>query len=641
MAEKDVQLQQIAAQLQPKYAQYLIDRSNLSDLTAAERRVLNAVRNNPSESQLESLYQFTKFSYTDFMVRERSFGFLATALGMPPQESRSLWQRLNRMTPLTGPGGRKPEPVEPYSSGRVPGEGSMRGGDPIGVGAPVARSEFVDAVLSVMGDDFVAWYEGDSTALGVSDRAKISQALSDPNNPDMRVLAEFSIMPPDRFLEYTSPIISDLSQRGMAAVDVVEDARQGVSERLEPYYDPNLSTVVYLNRADAQAQVLRSATSQQIDEADQIATSGAGVPDGYEYQYDPVQSKPVLVKIGTTLPGGGGTAGDTADGSDGFDGLGGGGGGGGTGGGGTVTAPAAEQPVDTGVPTDWQTAAAEMYPEYYAIVRNNPEIADLLRRSIGPPEWSEQKFQAELRGTNWYKTTTASAREWDAASQLDPATYQTRVDEAATTIRQTALELGVRLSDEQLQKLALDSQRLGWGSQTIINAIGMRATEAGSAGATQLREGYYGQSVRQLARQYGVALDSTTFNSFVNRIAVGDETLGSFQDYAMTIAKSMYPPLAEQFDAGRTFEDVTSNYRTMAAQVLERDPNSIDMMGPEWVQAVTYMPDPKTGEQRMMNLQEWGNYLRTTDSFGYEFTSQAQSRAYEVADKIANMFGRI
>ena len=53
------------------------------------------------------------------------------------------------------------------------------------------------------------------------------------------------------------------------------------------------------------------------------------------------------------------------------------------------------------VPPDWETAAAEMYPEYYAIVKNNPEIEDLLRRSLGPPEWSEQKYQAELRGTNW------------------------------------------------------------------------------------------------------------------------------------------------------------------------------------------------------------------------------------------------
>jgi len=297
-------------------------------------------------------------------------------------------------------------------------------------------------------------------------------------------------------------------------------------------------------------------------------------------------------------------------------------------------------PVETGVPPDWETAAAEMYPEYYAIVKNNPEIAALLRRSIAE-DWSETKFQAELRGTNWWKTTTASAREWDAASALDPATYQAKVDTAAADIQQEALNLGIRLSSERLQKLALDSERFGWGSQMITNAIGMAATEGGTAGATQLREGYYGQAVRNTARQYGVTLADSTFSSFVNKIAVGEETLGSFQDYALGIAKSLYPPLAEQFDAGRTFDEITGSYQQMAANILERDAESIDMMDPTFVTAVTYQPDPKTGEQRMMNLQEWGNYLRTNESLGYQYTTEARSRAYEVATKFANMFGKV
>lgn len=343
-------------------------------------------------------------------------------------------------------------------------------------------------------------------------------------------------------------------------------------------------------------------------------------PEGYEWVYDTLQSKPVLVKIGE----GGDRQVIVTDSGD-----------GGVGGG--VPAAVVETPP---VPTDWETAAQEMYPEYYAIVKNNPEIAELLKKSIAQ-DWSEAKFAAELRGTNWYKTTTAAAREWDTASALDPASYQQRVDEAATTIQTEALNLGIRLSDATLQKLALDSQRLGWGAQTITNAIGMAATEGGSEGATQLREGYYGQSVRNLAKQYGVTLADQTFNSFVNKIAVGEETLGSFQDYAMTIGKSLYPPLAEQFDAGRTFEDITASYKNIAADILERDPNSIDMAKPEWVQAITYVPDAKTGEQRLMNMGEWGDYLRKTESLGYQNTTEARSRAYEVGNKIANMFGRI
>ena len=292
------------------------------------------------------------------------------------------------------------------------------------------------------------------------------------------------------------------------------------------------------------------------------------------------------------------------------------------------------------VPVDWRTAAQEMYPEYLAIVEDNPEIGLLLEKAI-EEGYDERRFAAELRGTSWWKTTTATAREWDLASGLDPASYQRRVDEAAASIQQEALNLGIRLSSEKLQELALKSQRLGWGAQRVTNAIGMTAVEGGMEGTTQLREGYYGQQIRNLANQYGVSLAGTTFNSFVNKIAVGEETLGSFQDYAMTIGKSLYPSLSEQFDSGRTFEDITSSYKNIAANILERDSNSIDMSSPEFVQALTYVPDTKTGEQRLMNMGEWTDYLRKTESLGYQNTTEARSRAYEVSNKIANMFGRV
>ena len=42
-----------------------------------------------------------------------------------------------------------------------------------------------------------------------------------------------------------------------------------------------------------------------------------------------------------------------------------------------------------------------------------------------------------------------------------------------------------------------------------------------------------------------------------------------------------------------------------------------------------------------MNMGEWGDYLRKTESLGYQNTTEARSRAFEVSNKIANMFGRV
>jgi hypothetical protein len=316
-----------------------------------------------------------------------------------------------------------------------------------------------------------------------------------------------------------------------------------------------------------------------------------------------------------------------------------------TGGGGGVVIeePATETGLED-IPETWQEAAAALYPEYWAIIQTIPEIAKLLKQAYDEQwEVGGAKFQAALEATNWWKTTTAAARLWDINSSRDPATYQSYVDQRAEEINQQALNLGIRLSESQLQKLSLDSLRQGWegNSQLITNAIGMVATTSGSQGATQLREGYYGQSVRQIANNYGVSIADETFNSFVNKIAVGTETLDSFQDYALNIAKALYPALREQFDAGRSFADAVSPYREIAAATLELNPNDIDFMDPLWATPITYMPDPSTGEQRLMNLREWGQELRTNKAYGYEFTNQARENAYKITSDLANLFGRL
>jgi hypothetical protein len=303
--------------------------------------------------------------------------------------------------------------------------------------------------------------------------------------------------------------------------------------------------------------------------------------------------------------------------------------------------PVVENTGDSYVPGDWEAAAQELYPQYWAIIKNNPEIAQLLRDSLGPPAWSDAKFTAKLYETNWWKSTSASVRQWDTASQLDPATYQAKVERQAAAITQIALDKGIKLSDETLTQLATDSLRMGWTNQMTLNAIGMAAVESGTTGMSQLSEGYYGQQMRQYASDYGVSVADTTFTNYLNKIAVGEENLNSFQDYVLAIGKSLYPTLSSEFDAGRTFDDVTSGYQQIAANILERDPTSIDMMDPMFVTAVTYQPDTTTGEQRMMNMAEWGSYLRNNESLGYEYTTEARSRAYATADKIANMFGRI
>ena len=352
--------------------------------------------------------------------------------------------------------------------------------------------------------------------------------------------------------------------------------------------------------------------------------NGIYIPPGLNF--GGTQTKPGTTTTTTTGGGGGGGTGGTG-------GMGGAGGIGGIGGtiGGTpdgTTAPA--------VPTDWEQAAQEQYGGYYAIVKSIPEVSALLQNAVAN-DWSNDKFNYELSQTTWFKTTSASARSWDLSEQSDPASTQQKVDNQAAQIKAKALTLGIRLDDTSVAKLAKDSLRGGWDETTITNSIGSQAMQS-TAGVSQLRSGYIGQTLRQTAADYGISLSDDTFNQFVNKVATGQESQNSFQQYALQMAKSLFPGIAAQLDAGQTYKQIVDPYKQTAAQILEMNPESIDFVDPKWSKAVTFVTDK--GEQRPMNYNEWGDYLRQTRSFGYEFTSEAQSRAYGVANDLARLFGK-
>lgn len=310
---------------------------------------------------------------------------------------------------------------------------------------------------------------------------------------------------------------------------------------------------------------------------------------------------------------------------------------GGTGGGGAAAGAATGGTTETGVPTDWEQAAQEIYGGYYAVIKSVPEIATLLQRAVAEG-WSDTKFDYELSQTAWWKTTSESARQWDIAKQTDPADAQQKLDVRVSAIKDKALTFGVRLSDQSVSTLAEASIRGGWSEQILDNAIGAEAIKS-TAGVSQLRTGYIGQTLKQTAANYGVTLSDTTFNDWVNKVAVGQENEQSFQQYALATAKALYPGIAAQLDSGSNFQQIVDPYRQLAGRILEMNSDNIDFTDPKWARSISYVTDK--GEQRPMNNNEWASYLRQDRTFGYEFTSAAKQQAYQITNDLANLFGKV
>jgi len=361
---------------------------------------------------------------------------------------------------------------------------------------------------------------------------------------------------------------------------------------------------------------------------------------GGEWAYDTLTSQPVFIEEGQPLPsridpatyrgpiresgiepadeGDGATDTDTDDGAGGV--------------------PVVETPYADAVPADWELAASEIYGAYFHIIKQDPIIAELVARAAFE-EWEPDKFQYELEQTNWWKTTSANARQFDNEYARDPATVQADIDAYAADLRQSALDLNIRLTNEQLNKLAFDALRGGLKAQQVINALGTLAIGS-DEGVTALRYGFYGNKINELAANYGVSISDDEFGQLVNRFAVGQENEDSITSIFQTRATALFPALSERLMAGETFSQIVEPYRYRASQILDQDFAATDFMDNDsFAQAVTYIGDD--GKQRPMTYTEWGQYLRSNREFGYEFTEEAQSRAYQVANSIADMFGAI
>lgn len=299
----------------------------------------------------------------------------------------------------------------------------------------------------------------------------------------------------------------------------------------------------------------------------------------------------------------------------------------------SATPPAAPP---TPVAVDWKLAAKEQYGGYFAIIESVPEISTLIENAV-KGEWSDAKFEYELKQTNWFKSNSASARTWDVLKQTDPASAQQQIDSRVNSIREAANGLGVTFDDATITKLAEGSLRGGWDQQTLTNAVGAEAVKT-SGTMSQLSTGFIGTQLKDAAKQYGIDLSDQTFSTWVSNIATGKDNIQSFTNYALNTAKALYPGISAQLEAGQTFEQITDPYRQTAARILEINPETINFSDPRWAQAVTFTTD--RGEARPMNYNEWGKYLRNTRSFGYEFTSEARQRAYEVTNQLANLFGK-
>jgi hypothetical protein len=326
--------------------------------------------------------------------------------------------------------------------------------------------------------------------------------------------------------------------------------------------------------------------------------------------------------------------------------------------------PPVEEP-----PPNWsrqQASAAGFTREF---LRRNPDIIPLLKKAI-ENNWTQDEFNSIIKkDTKWGQSTTESERKFDLAYYgEDPTTIKKTLETNKQTIQRFASNAGITLSDADLQDFAYKYTRSALTEQDIYEYVASKygvtpATPAGpdgllpgmgiflptgptgptgatgpagTTGPTVGTASILSDSIRAMARSYGITLTPDTLTAKVKEgLAQGTNWqtwLEGQRNVYRQNAKTMYPPAADRLDE-YTLEELLNPYLEDASNMLGIRRENMDITNPMWTTALSN-PDGKG-----MTRDQWLVTLRTDKQYGWSKTLNAKREASDLVSGITRAFG--
>ncbi len=276
--------------------------------------------------------------------------------------------------------------------------------------------------------------------------------------------------------------------------------------------------------------------------------------------------------------------------------------------------------------------ARELFPGL-AWMLDIPELADLISRAAAE-QWTTNRIQGSLQGTEWWRARNSVQRQWEELSQSDPAEARRQQQALAFEMRRWAATVGVSMtSDEALYVAGLSLSRGAsqpeWQAGIYTEYVDNRGQRAGT-----VRD-----QMGQMAAQYAVPIAGPTMDKWAQDLATGMVDMNAYESYLREQAKSLFPGLANAIDRGITVDQYVQPYAQIAVQELGVNPAEIDWRDPKWNTAI-HRVDPKTGVPIAMSLSDWTKELRTNSLYGFDQTQRAQEQATALGQALLQRMGR-
>lgn len=307
---------------------------------------------------------------------------------------------------------------------------------------------------------------------------------------------------------------------------------------------------------------------------------------------------------------------------------------------GKYVAGAAGSPLEADGKID-PAAALAAYGSIAELAKTVPDIKRVISQAIAQgidpgTTVGQQRFQQMLQGTAWWKQTATKQRENQILKANDPRKWKENRQAYHDKIVLLARSIGVPMNDPAvLDRLAERAMNLGWDDSQIRRYVAadikVGATNTGETAITV-------DALKAEAADWLVPLSEATLQQWTRQIVSGDVPAEAFTSYLKDQAKSLIPQWADAIDKGATVKQYSDPYKQYAGQLLEIDPNTIDLVHDPKFSRALFNLDPKTGERKPMSLAEWQNYLRATPD--YAKTAQAVDQGARFATDLVREFGK-
>lgn len=277
---------------------------------------------------------------------------------------------------------------------------------------------------------------------------------------------------------------------------------------------------------------------------------------------------------------------------------------------------------------------AARYGFVAAFFNADPELAKLLNDAIRG-NWTNERFQGVFMNTKWYRSRSASIRQWADLETRDPAELEAKVRERQLELYDQFSQMGIETSFGQTRSIAYQSLKFAWSDAQVRDVVASVMMERGgwTGGTAATME----MQVRQLAGDYGIQVTDDQVTGYVHGLINESYTEDNIRAYLKDMAKSKYTGMSSYLDQGMTVRDVAQPYISSYANLLEVGAETIDLNDSLVQQALQGAPAKPGEPPQMQSVYQFERALRRDPR--WLRTKNARQSAVDAAMSIAKDWG--